>query len=63
MQSHRLLSKPWIVCFYLIAVSTSNVTAAHIPGQARLGGWVYIDRNNDGVLAFANQPNPEYSIG
>jgi hypothetical protein len=28
-----------------------------------LGGWVYIDRNNDGVLAFANDPNPEYAIG
>lgn len=47
----------------LIGAITSNATAAQIPGTAELGGWVYIDRNNDGHLAFSNEPNPEYVIG
>ncbi|QDV74758.1 SdrD B-like domain-containing protein [Botrimarina mediterranea] len=28
-----------------------------------LGGWSYVDRNNDGVLNFSNDPNPEIVIG
>ena len=28
-----------------------------------LGGWVYVDRNNDGVLNFSTDPNPEIVIG
>jgi hypothetical protein len=47
----------------LLGALVSNATAAHIPGQSQLGGWVYIDRNNDGQLAFSNEPNPEYVIG
>jgi hypothetical protein len=49
--------------FYLVGASTPAVSAAHIPGLSQLGGWVYIDRNNDGNLAFATDPNPEYVIG
>lgn len=41
----------------------SNATAAHIPGLSQLGGWVYIDRNNDGQIAFIDDPNPEFAIG
>jgi hypothetical protein len=47
----------------LLGVCASNVSAAHIPGTAQLAGWVYIDRNNDGDLAFANEANPEFVIG
>lgn len=27
-----------------------------------LSGWVYIDRNNDGLLAFDDEPDPEWII-
>ncbi|HEX3601327.1 MAG TPA: SdrD B-like domain-containing protein [Lacipirellulaceae bacterium] len=50
-----------IVC--LLATFASNATAAHIDGMSQLGGWVYIDRNNDGHLEFADEPNPEFVIG
>jgi hypothetical protein len=50
-----------IVC--LVGIITSNAAAVHTPGLASLGGWVYIDRNNDGHLAFSNEPNPEFVIG
>ena len=52
-----------IVALCLLATCASNALAAHIPGQSQLGGWTYIDRNNDGVLAFSNDPNPEFVIG
>ena len=29
---------------------------------SQLSGFVYIDRNNDGMLVFSNQPNPEWVI-
>jgi hypothetical protein len=29
---------------------------------SQLAGWVYHDRNNDGQLAFANQPDPEFAL-
>jgi hypothetical protein len=64
MMFHRLIRRRYpilIVC--LFGAIASNVAAAHIPGTAELGGWVYIDRNNDGHLAFSNEPNPEYVIG
>jgi SdrD B-like domain len=51
----------FVVC--LLGTFTSNVTAATIPGMSQLGGWVYIDRNNDGHLAFADEPSPEFVIG
>ena len=47
----------------LLATIASNATAAHLAGTSQLGGWVYIDRNNDGHLNFSNEPNPEYVIG
>ena len=50
-----------IVC--LVGLITSNAAAVHTPGLASIGGWVYIDRNNDGHLAFSNEPNPEFVIG
>ena len=31
-------------------------------GLSQLGGFVYIDRNNDGIIAFSDQANPEYAI-
>src|SRR2546430_8318622 len=51
-----------ILIVYLLGVITSNAAAVHVPGTASLGGWAYIDRNNDGHLAFSNEPNPEFVI-
>jgi SdrD B-like domain len=50
----------------LFGTNLSYVAAAlpdHTPGLSQLGGWVYVDRNNDGDLAFSNEPNPEFVIG
>lgn len=47
----------------LLHITTPNAGAAHIPGMVQLGGWVYVDRNNDGHLAFSNESNPEFVIG
>jgi hypothetical protein len=47
----------------LVFTTVSNAALAQIAGLSRLGGWVYIDRNNDGILAFSTDPNPEYVIG
>ncbi|MCC7475508.1 MAG: hypothetical protein IT425_08940 [Pirellulales bacterium] len=47
----------------LVCACAANANAAHIPGMSQLGGWVYVDRNNDGHLAFVGEPNPEYVIG
>jgi SdrD B-like domain len=61
---HRLFGRRHsILILCLVGALGSNATAAHIPGMSQLGGWVYIDKNNDGHLAFANEPNPEYVIG
>jgi hypothetical protein len=65
MMLHRLLRRvaPFaIVC--LFGTSAPHVTAQppHTPGTAQLGGWVYVDRNNDGVLNFVSDPNPEFVI-
>jgi hypothetical protein len=64
MYLHRLIRRVApiaIVC--LVGILASSAAAAHAPGTASLGGWVYIDRNNDGHLAFSNEPNPEFVIG
>jgi hypothetical protein len=64
MLSHRLIRRRHsIFALCLVALFTSNAAAAHIPGLSQLGGFVYIDRNNDGQIAFANDPNPEFAIG
>ncbi len=48
----------------LIGTNASFVAAQpHTPGTSQLGGWVYIDRNNDGDIAFSNEPSPEFVIG
>ena len=64
MTFHRL---SWrgvsMVAVCLFGAIASNASAAHIPGMSQLGGFTYIDRNNDGVIAFASDPNPEYAIG
>ena len=31
--------------------------------MSQIGGLVYIDRNNDGQIAFLGDPNPEYVLG
>jgi hypothetical protein len=50
-----------IACL-LVAIA-SNATAQPASTSSQLGGWVYIDRNNDGHLAFSDEPNPEFVIG
>jgi hypothetical protein len=64
MSLHRLIGRGCsiaIVC--LFGALASNASAAHIPGMSQLGGFTYIDRNNDGQIAFASDPNPEFAIG
>src|SRR4029079_15929034 len=64
MKVHRLFGRGYpIVLVCLIGTVTSIATAAHAQGSAELGGWVYIDRNNDGHLAFSDEANPEFVIG
>jgi hypothetical protein len=63
MMMHRLFRRRYSIVFAcLFGAAMSYATAAHAQGTAQLGGWVYIDRNNDGHLAFSNEPNPEYVI-
>jgi hypothetical protein len=53
-----------ILLLCLFGTNTSFVAAQpHTPGMSQLGGWVYIDRNNDGDINFSNEPNPEFVIG
>jgi len=64
MSSNRLIGRRHlVVAACLLGTIASSAAAAHIPGMSQLGGWTYIDRNNDGILNFANDPNPEYAIG
>ena len=65
MLLHRPLGRAApILIACLIGTNVSYVAAQpHTPGLSQLGGWVYIDRNNDGDLAFSNEPNPEFVIG
>jgi hypothetical protein len=50
-----------VVC--VVCAMAPDAARAHVLGLSQLGGWVYIDRNNDGLLAFSTDPNPEYVIG
>jgi hypothetical protein len=46
-----------------VGAALTAVCLATSPSAASmLGGWVYVDRNNDGQLAFADQPSPELVI-
>jgi hypothetical protein len=64
MLLHRLTRRGHsILAVCLVVLVASNAAAVHTPGLSQLGGWVYIDRNNDGQLAFIDDPNPEYVIG
>jgi hypothetical protein len=63
MSLNRLLRSHLFLIVCVLATNAKNVLFAQIPGQSQLGGWVYIDRNNDGVLAFLGNPNPEFVIG
>jgi hypothetical protein len=53
----------WLLGLGLLSGTTSHVAAATMPGLSQLGGWVYIDRDNNGQLAFSTDPNPEFAIG
>src|SRR5262245_22103053 len=64
MTLYRLTGRrPAIVLACLFCAAASCATAVHAQGTAQLGGWVYIDRNNDGHLAFEGEANPEFVIG
>lgn len=64
MLNHRLIGRS---CSLLLACVLStlalNASAATIPGMSQVGGWVYLDKNNDGHLAFLGEPNPEFVLG
>lgn len=58
-----LFNRPWrrapLAAFAPLAVLVATATAQ---ASVTLSGYVYIDRNNDGALAFDDEPNPEYVI-
>lgn len=60
--SRRFTKECFVVTFCVLGAASSRAYAAPLPGLSQLGGWAYIDRNNDGMLAFSNQPNPEFAI-
>jgi len=64
MLLYRLLRRGHaLVVLCLFGTNLSYVAAQETtPTPSQLGGWVYVDKNNDGVLAFANDPNPELTI-
>jgi SdrD B-like domain/PEP-CTERM motif len=64
MMLHRL-TRRWhaLVVLCLWGTNLSYVAAqTPNPGTSLLGGWAYVDRNNDGVLAFDDATKPEFSI-
>jgi len=65
MSNHRLLGRSCslFIVACLVGACAANASAATIPGSSQLGGWVYVDRNNDGQIAFIGDANPEYVIG
>ncbi len=64
MTLNRLSGRGYFVMTACLAAAfMSMASATHAQGTSQLGGWVYIDRNNDGQLAFADSENPEYVIG
>jgi hypothetical protein len=52
-----------LLCLGLLGAAAPYAAADTNPGLSQLGGWVYIDRDNDGHLAFSNEPDPEFAIG
>jgi hypothetical protein len=66
MMLHRLFRRvaPFaILCLFGTSATLVTATPPPAPGKVQIAGWVYVDRNNDGDLAFSNEPNPEYMIG
>lgn len=47
------------ICAFLSLPAASSVWAQN---TSQLSGYVYIDRNNDGLLAFSDQPQPEWVL-
>jgi hypothetical protein len=65
MSLHRLWAR-WraLLAMSFVAIGLLHVIAAtEALAASNLGGWAYIDRNNDGDLAFSNEPQPEFVIG
>jgi hypothetical protein len=66
MLLQRLLRRAAAILIVCLFGTNVSYVAAGIPptaGTGQLGGWVYIDRNNDGDINFATDPNPEWVIG
>lgn len=64
MMPHRL-TRRWhaLAVLCLLGTLSSYAAAQSTPfGTGLLGGWSYVDRNNDGQLAFDDEPNPELVI-
>jgi hypothetical protein len=65
MMPHRL-NRRWhalvVLCLWGTNLSYAAAQTTN-PGTSLLGGWTYVDRNNDGILAFEGEdPKPELSI-
>ncbi len=64
MTLYRLPGRGYLIVMACLAAALASMdSATHAQGTSQLGGWVYIDRNNDGELAFGDSENPEYVIG
>jgi hypothetical protein len=63
MSLHCLPRRAFFVLLVCIAATIASNSSAALISNVQLGGWVYVDRNNDGHLAFSNEPNPEFVIG
>jgi hypothetical protein len=64
MIAYDLFTRSYPVLFLLVAavfVALSSPAAAQTQ-TSQLGGWVYLDSNDDGQLAFAHQANPEFAL-
>jgi hypothetical protein len=62
MMSFRLIGRWHALALCCLLGSLQSYAAAQNLNTSLLGGWVYVDRNNDGILAFADAPKPEIAL-
>lgn len=51
-----------LACLCLAPFLSHAAADAATISPSQLSGWVYIDRNNDGQLQFADEPKPDFII-
>jgi hypothetical protein len=60
--SHRPSRRWHALALLCLLGSLPSYAAAQSTQTSFLGGWVYVDRNNDGELAFADSLQPEIAL-